>query len=73
MTKLDERYRSRFEMGLTVDVKAPTYETRMAILRSKVEMENIQRIPYLVIGSMLLQNHLYNIKPQSAATRLPAA
>lgn len=41
MTKLDERYRSRFEMGITVDVKAPTYETRMAILRSKVEMENI--------------------------------
>ncbi len=41
MTMLDERFRSRFEMGLTVDVKAPTYETRMAILRSKVEIEHI--------------------------------
>lgn len=41
MTMLDERYRSRFEMGITVDVKAPTYETRMAILRSKVSKEHI--------------------------------
>ncbi|MBR1742768.1 MAG: chromosomal replication initiator protein DnaA [Lachnospiraceae bacterium] len=41
MTTLDERYRSRFEMGITVDVKPPTYETRMAILRSKVENEHI--------------------------------
>lgn len=41
MTMLDERYRSRFEMGITVDVKAPTYETRMAILRSKVATEHI--------------------------------
>lgn len=42
MTTLDERFRSRFEMGITVDVKAPTYETRMAILRSKVDKEHIQ-------------------------------
>ena len=41
MTTLDERFRSRFEMGITVDVKAPTYETRMAILRSKVDKEHI--------------------------------
>lgn len=41
MTTLDERFRSRFEMGITVDIKPPTYETRMAILRSKVDKEHI--------------------------------
>lgn len=41
MTFLDERLRSRFEMGLTVDVKAPTYETRMAILRKNLSDTNI--------------------------------
>ena len=41
MTTLEERLRSRFEMGLTVDIKTPTYDTRMAILRKKVIEENI--------------------------------
>ncbi|MBE6908058.1 MAG: chromosomal replication initiator protein DnaA [Ruminococcaceae bacterium] len=35
MTLLDDRLRTRFEWGLTVDVQAPDYETRIAIIKNK--------------------------------------
>ena len=37
---LEERFRSRFEWGVPIDIHAPDYETRMAILRRKEEMDN---------------------------------
>lgn len=39
---LEERIRSRFEWGLMADIGIPDYETRMAILRRKLEADEIE-------------------------------
>lgn len=38
---LEERLRTRFEWGVPVDIHAPDYETRMAILKQKADMDRI--------------------------------
>lgn len=51
MDKLEERLRSRFASGLTVDIQPPDLETRIAIIRKKAEIEKIN-IPNEVIQTI---------------------
>ena len=42
METLEERIQSRFEWGLMADIGLPDYETRMAILRRKMETDKME-------------------------------
>lgn len=42
METLEERIRTRFEMGLMADIGYPEYELRMAILRKKVDEDEVE-------------------------------
>ncbi len=41
MVDLEDRLVSRFKVGLTVDIQPPDYDTRVAILAKRAELENI--------------------------------
>ena len=50
MDHLEDRLKSRFEWGLIADISNADYETRLAILRKKVQLENI------IIDDTILSN-----------------
>jgi chromosomal replication initiator protein len=65
LKNLSDRLRTRFEMGLNVDLQPPNYETRCAILKKKIEMKNIS-IPDEVIA-LVSKNVSSNIRDLEAA------
>lgn len=56
LPEIEERLRSRFEWGLTVDIQKPDYETRVAILRQKAEEMGID-VPQDVIDYIAQSVH----------------
>lgn len=56
---LEARLRTRFEWGLIADISAPDYETRMAILKKKEELDGLERYH---IPDEVLQYIANNIK-----------
>lgn len=68
---LEDRLRSRFEWGLITDIQAPDFETRIAILRKKAEVDSIQ-IPNEVF-EFIAKNIKSNIRElEGALTRIIA-
>jgi chromosomal replication initiator protein len=68
---LSERLRSRFERGLNVDLQPPNYETRIAILKKKVEEKKVD-IPDEVVD-LICKNVTTNVRDlEKALTKLIA-
>ncbi len=58
ISTLEDRLKTRFQMGLTVDISSPDYETRMAIIKKKAELEgyNISDDIFEYIASNIKSN-----------------
>ncbi|MEZ4463459.1 MAG: chromosomal replication initiator protein DnaA [bacterium] len=68
---LEERLRSRFQWGLITDVKAPQFETRVAILQRKAERDGIH-LPDEVAFYLARLVHANVRELEGALTRLAA-
>jgi chromosomal replication initiator protein len=65
LRELTDRLRSRFERGLNVDLQPPSFETRVAILRKKIEDQHAV-IPEGVV-ELICRNITTNVRDLEAA------
>jgi chromosomal replication initiator protein len=71
LVTLEERLRSRFECGLTVDIQPPDLETRQAILRAKAERAGRQ-VPNEIVETIARQIQSNIRELEGALTRVLA-
>lgn len=71
LKNLKDRLRNRFERGLNVDLKPPSFETRLAILQKKLQQSG-QTIPHKVLD-LICNNVTTNVRDlEKALTKILA-
>ncbi len=72
LTDLDERLRSRFQWNIVADIQPPDFETRVAILRNKTELEKVPiDDDVLEVIDLIAEKVKFNIRElESALTRI---
>ena len=71
LVSLDERLTSRFQNGYTMDVQPPDFETRKAILISKLEIDSIQVSDEVL--NYICENATSNIRQINGACNILAS
>ena len=69
MKHLEERLRSRFEWGVPIDIQAPDYETRVAILHNKADKLGVRDLPEYAF-SYIAENLYSNVRQLEGALNI---
>ncbi len=67
LKKFNDRLKSRFQRGLMVDLQPPSYETRIAIIKKKIEQTNYTGEISLEVIEFISRNITSNIRDLEAA------